>query len=372
MKDEMVDLLDGGNEHDGFSEMKVFEVTVTETLQRKIEFSAHDIYEAEELAHEAHTSEEYVLSAEDFVGVEFTAQEKVIERTAEHDGSEIDYTVEGGTTAMNENNYIGEPLAENDYVQQLFGILSDNGRDTSGLSALLSHVSDMETFVKSAEDTISTMKAQLSEMKEVQDHPVKTALQNTIRSLEVKVAEVKERLVELKSNIVEGCKNAVNAFKEKGISALDKLASFFHVKDNLQDWKKNIQFVIQSDSKAIAKIEAFSAEYHSAGRAVKNMARVAVGKKPIDAKKEAGKLSKVMTAPYRAQAVALNGLKKSIDKAVAKLDDLEANAAERREQRSIEKKPSVLGALAANKERVERDKLEMPVPQKAQVKGAAL
>ena len=118
------------------------------------------------------------------------------------------------------------PLEQNKYVQELFSILHDNSRDTTGLSALLGHVSEMESFVKRAEDKIAEMKTQLSEMKEVQNHPVKTALKNAINNLENKVAEIKVQLAELKSNIIEGCKNAVAAFKEKGISALDKLASF--------------------------------------------------------------------------------------------------------------------------------------------------
>lgn len=69
---------------------------------------------------------------------------------------------------MNEN---AEPLMENQYVKELFSILQDNGRDSSGLSALLGHVSEMESFVKRAEDKIAEMKSQLAEMKEVQNAP---------------------------------------------------------------------------------------------------------------------------------------------------------------------------------------------------------
>jgi predicted nuclease with TOPRIM domain len=205
----------------------------------------------------------------------------------------------------------------------------------------------MESFVKRAEDKIADMKSQLAEMKEVQNHPAKAALQNAVKSLEHKVAEIKGRLVELKGSIAEGCKNAVAAFKEKGVAALDRLASFFHIKSGLQDWNKRIDSAIKDDDKAVAKIEAFAAEYHSAGRALKNMARVAVGKQPVDAKKEAGRLTKALAAPYRMQKTALIGLKKSIGKAIASLEGLENTAAARRGQRQAEraaaKKPSLLG-----------------------------
>lgn len=267
---------------------------------------------------------------------------------------------------MNEN---ATPLAENQYVKELFSILQDNGRDSSGLSALLGHVGEMENFVKRAEDRISEMKSQLADMKEVQNHPVKTALQNAIKTLENKVAVVKERLSELKSNIIEGSKNAVTSFKEKGITALDKLASFFHIKQGLQDWKKDIDSIIRTDDKAVTKIEAFASEYHSAGRAIKNMARVAVGKSPIDAKKEAGKLAKILAAPYKAQKAALTGLRKSLDKAIAKLDQLEGKAEVKLSERTAEKKPSMLAKLDANKERVEREKRELPTPERTKTQG---
>jgi hypothetical protein len=62
----------------------------------------------------------------------------------------------------------GAPLADNEYARQLFGILQAGGRDTSGLLALLSHVSEMDDFVKRAEETISVMNSPLADMKEVQ------------------------------------------------------------------------------------------------------------------------------------------------------------------------------------------------------------
>jgi|GEM_PF-186104 len=337
--------------------LKPYKVSITETLQTEVEVMAYDLADAEEQVSDAYNNEAYVLTADDYVGADFHAvlDEQVLEILREE------------SIAMNKNT---TPIAENMYVKELFSVLSDNNRDTSGLSALIGHVTDMEDFVKRAEDTISVMKSQLSELKEVQDHPVKAALQNAVKTLETKVAEVKANLTELKNGIAEGCKNAVAAFKEKGISALDKLASFFHVKDNLEGWKKNNQLVIQADNKAIAQINAFATEYHSAGRAIKNMARVAIGKAPIDAKKEAGKLAKALSAPYRAQTAALKGLQKSLDKAMDKLDGLEAKAAANRENHNIEKRPSILGALAANKARVAREKQEMPVPEKTKAKGA--
>lgn len=266
---------------------------------------------------------------------------------------------------MNEN---GIPLAQNPYVQELFEAMYESGRDASGLVALLGHVSDMENFVKRAEDTISDMKSQLADMKEVQNHPVKTALQNTIASLEKKVAEVKVQLSELKNSIVESCKSAVAAFKEKGAAALDNLASFFHIKDGAQTWQRNIDSIIKADDKAVAKIEAFAVQYHSAGLAVKNMARVAIGREPLDARKETGKLAKALGAPYRAQKSAVTGLRNSLDKVIASLDALDAKTTEKQAERVMEKKPSLLARLEVNKVRVKEEQ-EREVPERTKVQG---
>jgi len=270
---------------------------------------------------------------------------------------------------MNEN---GTPLQENRYVTELLSILRDNGKDASVFTALLNHVNEMEGFIKRAEDTIASMKPQLAEMKEVQNHPVKNALRNAIKALEQKVADIKERLSEIKGNIVEGCKNAVAAFKEKGVAALDKLASFFGVKEFLQNWKKEIDSGIRADDKAIAKIEAFASEYHSAGNAIKNMARVAVGKQPINAKREAGKLAKTIAAPYRAQKATLTGLRKSVENAITKLEQLENTASAKRAERTETKKPSLLAQLQENKAIVEQSKRDPPIKARVNIKGAEI
>ena len=271
-----------------------------------------------------------------------------------------------------QGNVVAEPLMENQYVQELFSVLHENGRDTTGLAALIGHVGEMESFVKRAEDTIAGMKSQLSEMKEVQNHPVKTSLQSGIKNLEQKVADIKERIGELKNNIIEGCKSAVQAFKEKGLSALDKLASFFKIKSGLHNITAKIEVVIKANDNAVNKINSFASEYHSAGRAIKNMARVAVGRQPLDAKKEAGKLAKTFAAPYKAQKAALVGMKKTIVKAVKSLETLESDIKAMKTERPSAKKPSLLGQLKENLEIVEQAKREHRVQERTANKGTEL
>jgi len=134
------------------------------------------------------------------------------------------------------------PLADNPYVQELFSILKENDKDTAGLTALLSNVNKMEQFIKSAENQITDMKAQIGELKEIQKHPIKSSLSEATQSLEANVTTVKAQLNKISEGIIESCKKAVNGFKEIGITALDNLAGFFHIKQGL--------YAIQKDATA--------------------------------------------------------------------------------------------------------------------------
>ena len=267
---------------------------------------------------------------------------------------------------------VSAPLAENEHVKELLGILKDNGKDPTGLTALLSHVGEMESFVKLAENKIAEMKSQLDSMKEIQDHPIKHALQNAIKALEAKVAEVKAQIAELKGNIIEGCKNAVAAFKEKGASVLDRLSSFFNIKGGLQAINKNIDATIRIDDRAIAAIKNFSKEYHETGRHLKNMGRVLTGKPRIDAARESGKLAKAFSAPYRADRAIQIKLKGAVAAMIVKLEQLEQKTAAKREEKAAapaEKKPSLAEKLNAHRERIKQKDLERPTPERVKAQG---
>jgi len=264
------------------------------------------------------------------------------------------------------------PLVENEHVQELLGILHENGKDATGLTALLNHVGEMENFVKLAESRIADMKAQLDEMKEVQDHPVRHALQNAIKALETKVVEIKEHIKELKNNIIEGCRNAVDAFKEKGATVLDRLASFFNIKGSLNSISKNIDESIMLDEKAMAKIESFSKEYHETGRHLKNMGCVLTGKPPIDVAKESGKLAKAVSLPYKAHKTVQLKMKTVVIAMIGSLEKLEQRTIAKREVKmttSGEKKPSLAKKLKENKERIRQKDLERLLPERARVPG---
>jgi SHS2 domain-containing protein len=348
-----------------------FDVTITETMQKTVNVKAVNQADAEQMVGKDWKNEKYVLDTENFAGVEFEAKptgndltidEKPLMEGGDHDMSNSDTTPNATTI----------PLYNNPYVQDLFKTLSDNGKDTSGLSAILNYTGEMENLIKRAEGTISDMKSQLEEVKQLHNHPVKTALQNAIKALERKVIGLRENLMKLKNNIVNGCKNAVSAFKAQGIIALDNVASFINIKDSLQDWKKDAESGIRTSEKAIANIETFASEYHTAGLALKNMARMAVGKPPVDTKKEMGNLAKAVAAPYKAQKAVFAAMKNATEKAITNLDKFENKAVSKRSERAAANKPSIMKMLHDNIDTVAQMKRDTPIKERVNTKGAEL
>ena len=54
--------------------MKTYEVTITETLQKAVEVEAASRAEAQELVEQKWNDSEYILDADSFVGVDFSAR----------------------------------------------------------------------------------------------------------------------------------------------------------------------------------------------------------------------------------------------------------------------------------------------------------
>lgn len=151
------------------------------------------------------------------------------------------------------------------------------------------------------------------ELQEMKQSPLKAALQRSVQTLEAKVSQLRVQIDALKEIIIEGCKQALADFKQRGTAALDGVARFFHLREGLEGVKETIQAGIATDEKALAKIEAVSAEYHEAGRHLKYVGRALMGKRPYQ-RQRPGQAGKTVAAPYRAERSSLLSMQKSVEK----------------------------------------------------------
>lgn len=233
------------------------------------------------------------------------------------------------------------PILENEHVQELLAILRENNvPSTQDFLAVLNQVGAMEKQLDTAVKELTAMRQELKTAQE-QNHPVKTALQKAVISMQGQVLDLRDKLSELKKTVIEGCKSAVIEFKEKGIAALDNIVRFFKVRPILEAMRDMLTENIQYDDKAIAKMEAISTEYHQAGRHLKNMGRTMLGREAAQEVKQPGKLAAVISAPFRAERSHFAAMKKSVEAAISNLSRLEERA-----------KPSIQKTIQTHKEQI--------------------
>jgi len=244
-------------------------------------------------------------------------------------------------------------IIQNEDLQEFFKLMRDSKSPAiDELIAVVRQFSAMEKYLEAATNELATMRLQLAEM-EAKNHPVQTTLQNACITMQSEVLNLRDKLSGLKNDFVQGCKNAVESAKEKGISALDNVAKFFNIKPTLEYLRNSLDKTIQQDNKVIAKIETASTEYHEAGKHIKNMALAILGKEPTQEAKPIGKLAKALTAPYRANRKCFTAMKDCTEKAIGSLSKLEERA----------EKPSITGTIQKYTAQIEQAKKEAPAPE---------
>ena len=252
---------------------------------------------------------------------------------------------------MSENT--NAPLIENEHVRELIGVLQENQMDAKTLVAMLGYVAAVEKQLDKAVGELAAMRRELNVMREERNHPIRTALIRAINTLENAIGIVRARLDAIKSAVVTGCKSAVAAFKQHGISALSNLARFFNLKTELRDWSKGLSNLIKANDKAVENIAAISAEYHAAGLHVKNAARVLVGKEPLRAVKRNGRLARLVEAPFVVVRQLRQHVKDGIDRAAGALERLDQAA-------PAQRKPSIAADILKYKDMAEQARREAP------------
>ena len=231
----------------------------------------------------------------------------------------------------------------------------NNYSGAKDLMAALNHVADLEQQLSGAVQELTSMRQELQDM---QKSPLKTALQKPVQKLETKVNTLRQQIDTLKENIIEGCKQALADFKERGTVALDSMARFFHLRQGLEGVQETIKDCLHTDEKALATIAAVSSEYHEAGKHLKNVGRAIVGKDTIQEAKAPGKLAKAISAPYQAERSCMLAMQKSVDKALSSIGRLEQAA---------EKKPSILKTMKEQNEKIQSEPVrEAPTARNAE------
>jgi len=218
------------------------------------------------------------------------------------------------------------PLEQNPYVKELLDVLKKhNSPGVEDLQGMIANAAKIEQQLDAALAEMAVMRRELAAIRE-DNHPMRNAVQNAINAMQEQIRALREQLETLKQNIIDGCKNALAAFKERGAAALNNVAKFFKVKPALEAIAKSCDQAAKDNAQSINKIERISKEYHKAGQHLKNIGRAITGKELITSMKPVGKVAKTVETPIKAVRACNLVMRNAARNAVKSLSRLEKAA----------------------------------------------
>lgn len=239
----------------------------------------------------------------------------------------------------------------NEAVRQFIKLLEENGRQgqAQDLSQLLWYMDGMNRQFEAVFRELQEVKAQLAHE---QQPAVKKIMEGAAVSLENKLEQARDMLAGLPDRIADCARNAVENFKEAGVSALDKALS--GVKNMLESLQEHLSGMIVDTKQNIEKVESIGHELRSVGGHLKNAGRAMAGKETqaVDGGHE-GRFQSAVLAPMRATQKLLSSMNNATLAAIGSVERLEQPAGAARDSRMAQrpgkrlaKKPSVRQMLA--------------------------
>ena len=266
--------------------------------------------------------------------------------------------------------------------RELLKLLNENGRAVQGqdLSLMAWYLDGMERQFDAVLQELQRVKAELAQVTE-QQAPDKPLLNNMLETLEAKVEQARERLSAFRDKILECAHDAVDRFKDAGVSALDNAVAAMRVKKGLEHLQEGLQSSLSGMKEALGKAEEMGTQLRTGFRDIANAGRIAANKElDFDPKTEEGRFQSVVLAPMRGIQKLLSNINNNALAAIGVVEDLEQSAdmaRERQAERAVEKpgkrlakKPSIRQALKNNQAEIAAK--SAPVPDQEKKQEAAL
>lgn len=257
------------------------------------------------------------------------------------------------------NETLSVPIGEQEHLKEFFQMLSQNGKkqEAAEFSSLADQLNQLEQQYSAV---LAELQAVQKQLDRIQDKGIRTGLKKGVASVENKVAQAKEQLGQIKADFLQFVKQALSEMKQQGLSALQKAVDFVGIKDGLNEMRDNLQSSISSTQKSIDRINAIGNELHALNEHGRNLGRVLIGKEAAELtqrNEDKGVLAAAAKPLMKSKSM-LEGMEKSVTRALQSIDRLEQAAA-----RNQEKKPSVRAELKTVKQQEAR---KQQVPQKQQ------
>ena len=262
--------------------------------------------------------------------------------------------------------------------QDFLKLLNENGRSLQAqdLSLMAWYLDGMERQFDAVLQELQKVKTELVQVTE-QQAPAKPFLTKMVETLEAKVEQAQERLASFRDKIMECAKDAVDRFKDAGVSALDNAVAAMGVKKGLEHLQEGLQNSLSGIKEALDKAEEMGTQLRRGFRDIANAGRVAANKElDKDPKIEEGRFQSVILAPMRGAQKLLSNINNNTLAAIGAVEDLEQSAdmaRGRQEERAAEKpgkrlakKPSIRQALQKNQAEIAAKSAPAPDKEKKQ------
>lgn len=290
----------------------------------------------------------------------------------------------------------GMSAEEQAVVNKLFDIMKEQGMKeaANNMEDVLRYIVGMQVQLAMVTNELHGMKEQLNEMqRDMQPKTVKIKenVAKSIQQLEGKVTQLSEKVSDTKTHFIGTAAKAVNAFKEKGRQALNKVLQkgISGIKTRLEGCRENITEVMNAYENTAAKIDNIGNELKQAGNSFANIGRLLTGKETKEAEiseqKPGVALTRMINKPVKQKIEDKKTAITKIDNVIAKLDkasntlDAALGAAKKAEKEEKaeksgeekENRESVKEKLSQMKEKV-KDQKEHEEPQKEKKQEACL
>lgn len=189
-------------------------------------------------------------------------------------------------------------LREQPDIKELFAVLQSNGlkKEQQEVESLVDYLENMGNQFS---QMLGELQAVREELEKMQDKGIRVAVSRIVESAENRTQEIWGRISMIGKNLVRSAKNAVTAFKEKGIDALRKAVSAMKIPKVLSALKDLFHSGMESMNRKAEKTEMLAEELHKARGHRKNIGRILMGrqtKEPTERAADKGILATVQKA----------------------------------------------------------------------------
>lgn len=219
-------------------------------------------------------------------------------------------------------------LSKDKIIQELIALLNQNQRREAANDVLemAVYIDAMEKKMDAVIQELVDVKKQLAEIEKRQERKTaKEVISGMVEKLETQCQKMKQQLFEVKMETRAKAAEIVAEIKQKGKSALNKVAEFLGIRNKLQNIRQNVLESIAEVDKSIAKIDALGTGMRESIQKAANTIRSFANKQEKEYGEKKFSKTELLKKPLQTKRKLLDGILNYADAAIEKMEKLSAD-----------------------------------------------